>query len=345
MLLQQFIERYKKARKQEFLNLPASYRCQYAFIGAGQHSFSNLYPLVQYLGVPLTMICTLHKEHAEKMAGRFNNCIGTGNLEDIINNGQIKGVFVSASPSQHFEIVQHLLTAGKTVFVEKPPCYTLQELQKLIHHPRSQYCLAGLQKRFSTINQLLQPFCASAIDYNYRYFTGAYPEGDALVELFIHAIDNLVSLFGDVEHVHIQTSQKNKENRIISIVHKNKVGGVLHLSTDHSWKIPVDELLVNTSSNILEANYPNQLTATKKSPVYFNLPMEKISKSPVTKKILLDNNNFVPTVPNNSVAAQGFLGEIEYFLKMTEQNEMHERYHLQTLVPTYTIIEKMRQQG
>lgn len=73
--------------------------------------------------------------------------------------------------------------------------------------------------------------------------------------------------------------------------------------------------------------------------------MEKISKSPVTKKILLDNNNFVPTVPNNSVAAQGFLGEIEYFLKMTEQNEMHERYHLQTLVPTYTIIEKMRQQG
>src|SRR5688500_16589570 len=106
MLLQQFIERYKKARKQEFLNRPATYRSQYAFIGAGQHSFSNLYPLIHYLAVPLRMICTLHKEHAEKMAGRFNDCMGTGNLEDILNNEHIKGVFVSASPAEHFGIVQ-----------------------------------------------------------------------------------------------------------------------------------------------------------------------------------------------------------------------------------------------
>jgi virulence factor len=343
MLLQQFIERYKKARRQEFLNRPSSYRCQYAFIGAGQHSFSNLYPLIHYFGVPLKMICTLHKEHADKMAARFNDCTGTGNLEDIINNKEIKGVFVSANPSQHFDIVQHLLTAGKTVFVEKPPCYSLQELTKLIAHPRSQYCMAGLQKRFSTVNELLQPYCASAIDYSYRYFTGPYPEGDAAVELFIHPIDNLIWLFGDVENVHIQPSLKNDQGRIISIAHKNKVTGVMHLSTDHSWKTPVDEMMVNTQSAVLDAAYPNLLTATKKSPVFFNIPIEKISKRPVTKQILLDNNNFVPTVPNNTIAAQGFLGEIEFFLKMTESNELQARHHLQSLVPVYSIIERFKQ--
>jgi virulence factor len=343
MLLQQFIERYKKARKQEFLNRPSSYRCQYAFIGAGQHSFSNLYPLIHYFGVPLKMICTLHKEHADKMAARFNDCTGTGNLEDIINNKEIKGVFVSANPSQHFDIVQHLLTAGKTVFVEKPPCYSLQELTKLIAHPRSQYCMAGLQKRFSTVNELLQPYCASAIDYSYRYFTGPYPEGDAAVELFIHPIYNLIWLFGDVENVHIQPSLKNDQGRIISIAHKNKVTGVMHLSTGHSWKTPVDEMMVNTQSAVLDAAYPNLLTATKKSPVFFNIPIEKISKRPVTKQILLDNNNFVPTVPNNTIAAQGFLGEIEFFLKMTESNELQARHHLQSLVPVYSIIERFKQ--
>ena len=341
MLLQQFIDRYKKARKQEFLNRPATYRCQYAFIGAGQHSFSNLYPLIHYLAVPLKMICTLHQEHADKMAARFTDCTGTGSIDDIVNNENIKGVFVSANPSQHFDIVQRLLTAGKTVFVEKPPCYTLQELNKLIAHPRSQNCMAGLQKRFSTVNELLQPYCTSAIDYSYRYFTGSYPEGDAAVELFIHPIDNLVWLFGDVEHVHIQPSLKNNQNTIISVAHKNKVTGVLHLSTDHSWKTPVDELMVNSKDSILEAKYPNGLTSTKKSPVYFNIPMEKISKRPVTKQVLLDNNNFVPTVPNNTIAAQGFLGEIEYFVKMTENNEMQPRHHLQTLIPAYTIIEKL----
>jgi hypothetical protein len=60
--------------------------------------------------------------------------------------------------------------------------------------------------------------------------------------------------------------------------------------------------------------------------------------------VLLDNNNFVPTIPNNTIAAQGFLGEIEYFLKMTEENELQSRHHLQTLIPTFTIIEKMRAQ-
>jgi virulence factor len=342
MLLQRFIERYKKARKQAYLDKPGTYRCQYAFIGAGQHSTNNLYPLIQYLGVPLKMICTLHKKHAEKMATRFNECKGTGNLEDILNNDLIKGVFVSASPGQHFDIVHKLLTAGKTVFVEKPACYSLQELTKLASHPRSQHCLVGLQKRFSTINQLLQPHCSSAIDYSYRYFSGAYPEGDAFVELFIHPIDNLVFLFGDVAQVHIQTSLKNGRNHIISVEHKNKVTGVLHLSTDHSWKTPVDELMMNTKGEILQANYPNSLTSTKKSPVYFNVPFEKISKAPVTKNVLFDNNNFVPTVPNNTLAAQGFLGEIEHFLAMTERNEFQPQHHLSSLIPTYSIIEKMR---
>lgn len=345
MLLQRFIERYKKARKQEYLNLPSNYRYRYAFIGAGQHSFSNLYPVLHHLGVPLSTVCTLHRDHAEKMATRFKDCIGTDQLQEILNNDSVKGVFVSANPNQHFQLVQQLLSAGKTVFVEKPPCYSLQELEQLVQHPRSGYCLPGLQKRFSTINQLLQRYTGSAIDYSYRYFTGAYPEGDALAELFIHPIDNAVYLFGEIKKAYIQPSLKNRNNYVLSVVHASNTTGVIHLSIDHSWKIPVDELLINAGGEILQATYPNRLVSTSKSPVYLNVPLEKISKRPVTQHVLLDNNHFVPTVPNNNIATQGFLGEISYFLQVTEKDETFTRHHLRSLLPTYTIIEKMRLQG
>jgi virulence factor len=342
MFLQQFIERYKKNRKQEFLDRPGTYRHRYAFVGAGQHSISNLYPLIHYLGIPLKQIFSLHAEHAVKMAARFPQCTGTGNFDDILNDDQVKGVFVSASPSQHFGLVSKLLATGKYVFVEKPPCYTLQELKELAGNAQAKHCLAGLQKRFCTINQLLQPFIAGAIDYNYRYLTGLYPEGDQAVELFIHPIDNLVLLFGNIGQAHVQPS-KNDRTWFITLTHTNNVTGVLQVSTDYSWKMPVDELQVNTHSAILTASYPNTLTRIKKSPAYFNMPFEKILKSPLIKQVLFDNSNFAPTVPNNTLAVQGFLGEIEYFLKMTEKDEFSPRHHLQTLLPVYEIIEQIRQ--
>lgn len=344
MLLQQLIERYKSARKQQYLDKPGTYRSQYAFIGTGQHSISNLYPLIHYLAVPLKRICTLHKVHAEKMALRFQQCTGTDKLDDILNDKDIKGVFVSASPDHHFNIIQQLLDAGKYVFVEKPPCHTLDKLQKLIGHPNIENCVVGLQRRFSTINRMLSPYSSKTISYSYRYLTGQYPEGDQFAELFIHPIDNIFHLFGDAEQVSVLPSRKNDRTWFLSIVHTNKVTGMLHLSTDHSWKLPGEELLINADGAILEAVYPNRLTLIEKSRALFNLPLEKIVKLPAVKKVLLDNNHFAPTVPNNNIAAQGFLGEIEYFLKITESGSPDPRYHFKRLLPTYEVFEKIKMQ-
>ena len=54
-MIQQLINRYKRMRTQRYLN--ETYRCQYAFVGMGQHSLTNLYPVLHYLQVPLKYIC------------------------------------------------------------------------------------------------------------------------------------------------------------------------------------------------------------------------------------------------------------------------------------------------
>jgi len=49
-MIQALIKRYKQMRTERFLR--QTYH-QYAFVGMGQHSLTNLYPVLHYLGVPL----------------------------------------------------------------------------------------------------------------------------------------------------------------------------------------------------------------------------------------------------------------------------------------------------
>ena len=49
-MIQQLIERYKRIRTKHFL--AQTYQYSYAFVGMGQHSLTNIYPVLHYLSVP-----------------------------------------------------------------------------------------------------------------------------------------------------------------------------------------------------------------------------------------------------------------------------------------------------
>lgn len=276
------------------------------------------------------------------MAAGFSGCTGTDKLTAIINDPSIKGVFVCATPSQHAAITRELLLGGKHVFVEKPPCASLQELQSLIKLQGQQYCMPGLQKRFSAINQLLEPHRLKTTTYNYRYLTGSYPEGDAVFELFIHPVDNCIQLFGEIESVSISTNLKTNITCFLSVQHKNGITGMIHLSTDHSWQFPVDELEINTHAAVFQAAYPNKLISLEKSHRLLNIPFEKIFQTPAVKKVHLDYTGFTPVASKNNIALQGFSGEIVHFIKSVEQNKFMERHSLHSLIPTYELLEKIK---
>lgn len=335
MPISYFIERFKSYRKRKFLDNPAKYKHGYAFIGTGQHSFSNLYPAIQHLGIPLKKIYSRNIEDARKMAARFPDCTGIDNISAIIDNETIKGIFVCSVPKAHGQIVKQLLQGGKHVFVEKPPCLSLEELKMLIQHQGALHCIPGLQKRFSTINRLLKPHLAKPVSYSYRYLTGAYPEGDPIFEIFIHPVDNVIQLFGEIKNIHIT---KYNATYFLSITHHTGSTGVLHLSTDHSWNQPVDELEINTHAAVFQATYPNKLVSIPKPARILNIPLEKVIKTPGNIRVHFDNTGFNPVAENNPVKTQGFLGEIAYFAGLVEGFEKDKRFDLRNLEPTYNLL-------
>ena len=107
-MIQQLIDRYKRLRTEHFL--AQTYQCSYAFVGMGQHSLTNLYPVLQYLGVPLKYICVTSERKARLIERKLPYMKATTSLDDILADEAIKGVFVSASPSAHFSPRNHLVS-------------------------------------------------------------------------------------------------------------------------------------------------------------------------------------------------------------------------------------------
>ncbi|MDP4250200.1 MAG: Gfo/Idh/MocA family oxidoreductase, partial [Bacteroidota bacterium] len=172
MVQKYLIKRYKNFKKQLYLNKDVSYDNQYAFIGAGNHSLNNLYPCIQHLGVPLKYICTENISNAKKMAARFRGCTGTDKMSDVVNDQEVNAVFVCLPPLLHCETLKKLFSVSKHVFIEKPVCYSLKDLQNLISLQQNSICIPGLQKRFCKINQLLKKKSSDTSSYHYRYLSG-----------------------------------------------------------------------------------------------------------------------------------------------------------------------------
>ena len=336
-MIQELINRYKRMRTDQFLR--QTYQHQYAFVGMGQHSLTNLYPVLHYLGIPLKYICVTSERKARLIEQKFPGVKATTSLCEILNDSDVKGVFVSASPSAHFSIASQVLRSGKSLFIEKPPCQSLEELDRLIDLQRlygSPVAMVGLQKRYAPAVQLLKQRLGKEhlINYDLHYLAGAYPEGDALLDLYIHPLDLVCFLFGQPEV--LACRQVAKDSYILLLQHPHIVG-TLELSTAYTWTAAEETLKVCTKSGIYHLSQMEELTFTPTSSTVFGIPIEKLHSRHETKVLLFQRNNFTPILSNNQVYTQGYYGEIVAFINQVENRKSEVTTGLKAVRGTYEL--------
>ena len=341
--MKQIIETFKKIRKKQILE--KKYNGHYAFVGIGNHSINNLYPVLNYLHVPLKYIVT----KSETTAALINNnnfaAVGTNNLDTVLNDEAVSGIFISANPDSHYELVKKCLFKGKNVFVEKPPCKTKEELDNLIATERQtgKNCVVGLQKRYSSCTKILceKLNIEEVISYNYRFTTGLYPEGDKFFDLFIHPIDLITFLFGTANLISVTKTNANADTIFLQLRHNNIIGNI-EISTQYSWSTPNEKLIINTTDNIFEMTNHLELTQEDKAGTLFSIPKEKIFNCIPEKRILFNGNNFLPVFENNQIVSQGYFSEIETFLNLCEKRKAKNKSNLSSLINTYQLISDLK---
>ncbi len=336
------INQLKNLRRKTSLGIVHRQGDFFAFIGVGSHSRQNLFPCLHYLGIPVKYIYSRDAEVAGMAAQRFPGCQPCTNIETILTDDAVKAVFICTKPSLHFQYAMAALKAGKYVFLEKPPCFSMSELKQLDETGGTK-CLIAFQKRYGIVNEYLKK-SANALSYNYQYLTGSYPEGDALYELFSHAVDNIVFLFGSVSRINILSRTGGHNiSYAINILHESGVIGNVELSTAYSWKSFTDKISINYPDKTATATYPGEIIIRKKKGGVFSIPAEKIFSRKPEYIELLNVNNGAPVLEQNPVYLHGYYNELREFIKLVSGSANANKSAALMLLETWRVLDYIKQ--
>lgn len=330
------IQHWRAYRNRKMLMAP--YSARYAFVGVGGHALQNLYPVLQYLGIQLKYICCKSADKLPMIEHRFG-VTATTSLDAILNDDEVKGVFVCTSPQSHYSICLRLAESGKHVFVEKPPCRTCQQLQTLTAADGNKKTMVGMQKRYSPAVRTLKKRLDNAVPLNYTliYHTGAYPEGNPVTELFIHPVDLAIFLFGTPEIKGCQRTDRNGTATVQLLLSHNGINGFIELSTAYSWALPEERLCINTAHGEYRLDNTEQLCHYPHPKNIIGIPLDKIGLFTLSEKILSARDSFSPLVFNNQLYTQGFLSEIKAFADMVEHSGRNGS-SLHSMADTYNVL-------
>lgn len=136
-----------------------------AMIGAGNYAAQVLMPAVKKAGAELhTLVSSggITSAHHGKRHGFTNAATDPAGA---IADDQVSAVVVATRHDSHAEYVFQAIGAGKDVFVEKPLCLTLEELEKIkasLAVDGSPRLMVGFNRRFSPLTRRVQKLIASA---------------------------------------------------------------------------------------------------------------------------------------------------------------------------------------
>jgi predicted dehydrogenase len=181
-------------------------------IGGGNFARLMLLPALRRLeGITLRGICTHAGLSARTIGDRHAFSFATTDIEEISRDVDTDAVIVATRHDLHASQVQLLLRAGKHVFVEKPLCLTLEELDDLdrlvAQFGTSCPVLAvGTNRRFARAIGTLRTHMTgiAPLMISYRFATAALPQtawphdpdigGGRLIGEACHAIDTCCAI-------------------------------------------------------------------------------------------------------------------------------------------------------
>ena len=126
-------------------------------LGAGSFAKTTLLPaLKQIPGIDLVGVCTasgLSASHVGERSG-FRYC--TTDPDQLIHDPAISTIIIATRHNQHAPQVIQALRAGKHVFVEKPLCLTIEELEEIAGVYES-LCVADRSQKSEVSSQGAEP--------------------------------------------------------------------------------------------------------------------------------------------------------------------------------------------
>lgn len=149
-------------------NLEAPRRIRAGFIGAGGHSYRNIYPAFQYAPVELVALADHHPEKAAGYARLFGAERWYTDHRDLLSKEKLDAVFIcvgfdAQGRPRYPELTVEALRAGCHVWIEKPPAATTAEIEEMqrVSAETGRYVAVGYKKMFFPAYEKVKEILAS----------------------------------------------------------------------------------------------------------------------------------------------------------------------------------------
>jgi predicted dehydrogenase len=80
----------------------------------------------------LTWLCDLDEKHLSPIAARYPDARATASFDDLLADDELDAVVIATPVPTHYSLAKQALSAGKHVFVEKPPAMRAAEMDELV---------------------------------------------------------------------------------------------------------------------------------------------------------------------------------------------------------------------
>ncbi len=254
------------------------------FIGAGNYASAILIPAFSKAGATLKTITSAGGVSGTHVGHKHGFSISATDNSVIFNDPEINTAVISTRHSSHAGLVIEAIRAGKNVFVEKPLCMSLEELNEI----RKVYnetavengtrIMVGFNRRFSPLIEearkclktLSEPMSV-IITVNAGIISGEHwtqdkeTGGGRIIGEACHFIDLIRYLTGHpVVEIKSTAMFENSNNSkpadtvTITMSHKNGSTGTVHYFANGCKEFPKERIEVFAAGRILQIdNYKN----------------------------------------------------------------------------------------
>jgi predicted dehydrogenase len=181
-----------------------------AFIGAGSYAQGSLLPnLPKDPDIVRKGVITNSGMTSKRVAERFQFEFCTSNENDILKNPDINTLFIATRHDSHAAYVIKGLENGKNIYVEKPLCLNVEELEQIksLCEEKGKSVMIGFNRRFSPHATMIKKKIGDGkISMIYRINAGSIPadsrtqdmkiKGGRIIGEVCHFIDLMTYMCG-----------------------------------------------------------------------------------------------------------------------------------------------------
>ncbi|RML44873.1 Dehydrogenase [Pseudomonas syringae pv. ribicola] len=316
-------------------------------VGLGAQMQENLLPtLLQMPDIRIVAVCDSDRVRAEQINRFVSNVMITDNFDEMLASVALDAVIMACPPQAHRDLSFKAMARGVHVFVEKPPCFTLAELEELIAASHRANVITGVGMNFKfakPMRQLRQMTSTEQfgkivhIQLNHYASKPTSPLWglDSTLRSFllaqaIHTIDLGVT-FGGGELRDIESRvQRHGDSLLVSLELQFTTGASVSLLSGTMFPyFEFDMKIVSSNSMMVELNNLWNITMHE--------PEHGTSATGPAKRW---RGAWQPGPLDSGYERSGYFGELEQFFHAVRNNTAYEA-SFESLRPTYAVIESI----